>query len=124
MAARLNPEPAPPDLIDLRRISARELDPLLREEIAAWRADLDWEFDKSADLILSTFIDEALQEESCISISSVKIRRASPLPLFTTPVNCHVGLIGAPSSLSLAREEDEVGFSTLGNMLRTIENAI
>jgi hypothetical protein len=82
------------------------------------------EFDKSADLILSTFIDEALQEESCISISSVKIRRASPLPLFTTPVNCHVGLIGAPSSLSLAREEDEVGFSTLGNMLRTIENAI
>jgi archaellum biogenesis ATPase FlaH len=82
------------------------------------------EFDKSADLILSTFIDEALQEESSISISSVKIRRAPPLPLFTTPVNCHVGLIGAPYSLSLAREEDEVGFSTLDNMFRTIENAV
>jgi len=56
MAARLNPEPAPPDLIDLRRVSARDLDPLLREEIAAWRDDLDWEFDKSADLV-RRFVD-------------------------------------------------------------------
>ena len=51
MAARLNPSPAQPDLIDLRRVSARALDPLLREEIATWRDNLDWEFDKSADLV-------------------------------------------------------------------------
>jgi ribosomal protein S18 acetylase RimI-like enzyme len=56
MAARLNPEPASPDLIDLRRVSARELDPLLREETAAWRDDLDWDFDKSADLV-RRFVD-------------------------------------------------------------------
>jgi ribosomal protein S18 acetylase RimI-like enzyme len=56
MAARLNPEPAPPDLIDLRRITARDLDPLMREEIAVWRSELDWEFEKSADLV-RRFVD-------------------------------------------------------------------
>lgn len=56
MAARLNPEPAPPDLIDLRRVSARDLYLLLREETAAWRNDLDWDFDKSADLV-RRFVD-------------------------------------------------------------------
>ena len=56
MAARLNPDPAPPDLVDLRRISARELDPLLREEVAAWRDSLDWDFDKSASLV-RRFVD-------------------------------------------------------------------
>jgi ribosomal protein S18 acetylase RimI-like enzyme len=56
MAARLNPDPAPPDLVDLRRISGRELDPLLREEVAAWRDGLDWDFDKSASLV-RRFVD-------------------------------------------------------------------
>lgn len=56
MAARLNPEPAPADLIDLRRITARDLDPLLREEVAVWRTELDWEFEKSADLV-RRFVD-------------------------------------------------------------------
>jgi ribosomal protein S18 acetylase RimI-like enzyme len=56
MAARIHPEPASPDLVDLRRLSARDLDPLLREEIAAWRNELDWEFDKSADLV-RRFVD-------------------------------------------------------------------
>jgi ribosomal protein S18 acetylase RimI-like enzyme len=56
MAARIHPEPSSPDLVDLRRLSARDLDPLLREEIAAWRNELDWEFDKSADLV-RRFVD-------------------------------------------------------------------
>lgn len=56
MAARLNPEPAAPDLIDLRRISARDLEALLREEISEWREGLDWEFEKSADLV-RRFVD-------------------------------------------------------------------
>jgi ribosomal protein S18 acetylase RimI-like enzyme len=52
MAARLHPAPSrPPEIIDLRRISARELEPLLEEEIALWRNELDWEFEKSADLV-------------------------------------------------------------------------
>ena len=56
MAARIHPEPAPPDLVDLRRVSARDLDPLLKEEIALWRSELDWEFEKSADLV-RRFVD-------------------------------------------------------------------
>lgn len=56
MAARIHPEPAPPDLIDLRRLSARDLDPLLKEEVASWRDELDWDFEKSADLV-RRFVD-------------------------------------------------------------------
>jgi ribosomal protein S18 acetylase RimI-like enzyme len=51
MAARLHPEPEPPHILDLRRVSARDLDPVLNEETAAWRDELDWEFGKSADLV-------------------------------------------------------------------------
>jgi ribosomal protein S18 acetylase RimI-like enzyme len=38
-------------VVDLRRISADRLDPLLEEETAAWRTDLDWDFHQSADLV-------------------------------------------------------------------------
>ena len=52
MAARLNPEPASScEIVDLRRISSRDLDPLLRQEIAVWRDEFDWDFEKSADLV-------------------------------------------------------------------------
>jgi ribosomal protein S18 acetylase RimI-like enzyme len=54
MAARL--QPAPPDLVDLRRLSARDMEPLLAEEIQSWRRELEWEFDKSADLV-RRFVD-------------------------------------------------------------------
>jgi ribosomal protein S18 acetylase RimI-like enzyme len=58
MAARLNPPPPlrAPEIVDLRRISARELEPLLEEETIAWRDDLEWDFDKSADLV-RRFVD-------------------------------------------------------------------
>ena len=52
MAARLNPAPAPsPPMVELRRLSARTLDALLQEETGAWRQMLEWNFDKSADLV-------------------------------------------------------------------------
>jgi ribosomal protein S18 acetylase RimI-like enzyme len=52
MAARLNPVPLhSSQIVDLRRIAAPELEPILQEEIAAWRDELDWEFEKSADLV-------------------------------------------------------------------------
>lgn len=35
----------------MRRLSVRDLDPLLQEEIATWREELDWDFEKSADLV-------------------------------------------------------------------------
>lgn len=43
-------------MVDLRRLSARDLEPLLQEEIAAWREELDWDFEKSADLV-RRFVD-------------------------------------------------------------------
>jgi len=57
MAARLEPAPLrPPEIVDLRRLSARDLEPLLAEETAAWDEELEWEFDKSADLV-RRFVD-------------------------------------------------------------------
>jgi ribosomal protein S18 acetylase RimI-like enzyme len=57
MAARLNPAPTRRSpIIDLRSVSAMELEPILQEETIAWRAELDWDFDKSADLV-RRFVD-------------------------------------------------------------------
>jgi ribosomal protein S18 acetylase RimI-like enzyme len=52
MAARLHPSPASfQEIVDLRRLSARDLEPLLAEESAVWREELEWDFEKSADLV-------------------------------------------------------------------------
>lgn len=57
MAARLHPAPyRPPEIVDLRRLAARDLEPLLREETATWRQELEWDFEKSADLV-RRFVD-------------------------------------------------------------------
>jgi ribosomal protein S18 acetylase RimI-like enzyme len=45
-----------PELLDLRRLSAADLRPLLEEETAAWRTALDWDFGKSAELV-ERFVD-------------------------------------------------------------------
>ena len=50
------------------------------------------EFDKTADLILSTYIDKDLSEGRMI-ISSVKIRRAGPLKAFEATINLNVGFV-------------------------------
>jgi ribosomal protein S18 acetylase RimI-like enzyme len=57
MAARQHVAPTrPAEIIDLRRLTARDLEPLLAEEIATWRDDLSWDFEKSADLV-RRFVD-------------------------------------------------------------------
>jgi ribosomal protein S18 acetylase RimI-like enzyme len=57
MAARLNPAPLrPSEIVDLRRLTARDLEPLLQEETEAWRDLLEWDFEKSADLV-RRFVD-------------------------------------------------------------------
>jgi ribosomal protein S18 acetylase RimI-like enzyme len=38
-------------LVELRRVSAEQLSPVLDEEIALWRGGLDWDFRASADLV-------------------------------------------------------------------------
>ena len=56
MAARLHPAPRSPEIVDLRRLSAADLASLLEEETDAWRDQLDWDFEKSADLV-RRFVD-------------------------------------------------------------------
>jgi ribosomal protein S18 acetylase RimI-like enzyme len=57
MAARLYPAlRVPPEIVELRRLSARDLEPLLEEETGAWREELDWDFRKSAELV-RRFVD-------------------------------------------------------------------
>jgi ribosomal protein S18 acetylase RimI-like enzyme len=57
MAALLHPSfGQPPEIVDLRRLTAHELEPLLSEEIAAWRTSLDWDFERSAELV-QRFVD-------------------------------------------------------------------
>src|SRR5580698_5672809 len=57
MAARLHlTELRSPDMVDLRSLTARDLEPLLDEEIAAWRDELEWQFDQSASLV-RRFVD-------------------------------------------------------------------
>lgn len=38
-------------LMELRRVSAEQLAPVLEEEVAAWKRELDWDFRASADLV-------------------------------------------------------------------------
>jgi len=69
MAARLYPAPARhPELVDLRRISARDLEALLDEECAAWRTQLEWDFDKSADLV-RRFVDMSALNGSALVVN-------------------------------------------------------
>jgi ribosomal protein S18 acetylase RimI-like enzyme len=57
MAARLHPAPERHrELVDLRRLSAKDLEPLLKEECQSWRKELAWDFEKSADLV-RRFVD-------------------------------------------------------------------
>jgi ribosomal protein S18 acetylase RimI-like enzyme len=57
MAARLNPAPSrPPEIVGLRHLNSHALEPLLEEETAAWWHTLEWDFEKSADLV-RRFVD-------------------------------------------------------------------
>ncbi|HZT32260.1 MAG TPA: GNAT family N-acetyltransferase [Bryobacteraceae bacterium] len=63
MAARLEaaPRAGTPEVVPLRQLRAAHLEPLLEEEVHAWREALDWDFSKSADLV-RRFVDmHALQ---------------------------------------------------------------
>ncbi len=73
MAARLHPAPDQHrEIVDLRRLSARDLEPLLEEECHAWRNELEWDFEKSADLVrrfvgMSALTGSALVEDGRVA---------------------------------------------------------
>jgi ribosomal protein S18 acetylase RimI-like enzyme len=58
MAARTEPTSSaqPAQVLDLRRVDVRRMEPLLREETAAWQRTLEWDFTRSADLV-RRFVD-------------------------------------------------------------------
>jgi ribosomal protein S18 acetylase RimI-like enzyme len=39
------------EIVDLRRVAARDLEPLLADEVAEWRRELAWDFEPSAALV-------------------------------------------------------------------------
>src|SRR5580658_10650024 len=47
----LSQHAAEPEIVDLRDLVGRELDPLLLEETVEWQQELDWDFARSADLV-------------------------------------------------------------------------
>ena len=51
MAAQIEPVAQGPEIVDLHRLSAHELDPILLAETVEWRERLDWDFGRSADLV-------------------------------------------------------------------------
>src|ERR1017187_8380419 len=57
MAARLHPAPERyREMVGLRSLSARDLESLLEEECHAWQNEMEWDFEKSADLV-RRFVD-------------------------------------------------------------------
>src|SRR5690349_20539795 len=46
------------DILDLRHLRSREMEPLLEAEKALWRRELEWDYSASADLI-RRYIDSA-----------------------------------------------------------------
>jgi ribosomal protein S18 acetylase RimI-like enzyme len=51
MAALPDPFARAPEIVDVRRLGSRELDPVLLEETVEWDRELSWDFSQSADLI-------------------------------------------------------------------------
>jgi ribosomal protein S18 acetylase RimI-like enzyme len=46
------------EILDLRHLRSRDLEPLLEEERALWRSDLEWDYSASAELI-KRYVDSA-----------------------------------------------------------------
>ena len=88
MAALPEPLPCGPAIADLRRFSARELDPLLAEETGEWARVLDWDFSHSAGLVRK-FAD------SCSLTGYALLGSAGDLEGYGyTVLEDHKGLIG------------------------------
>jgi len=70
MAARSGPSPGA-QIVELRRLAGRELDPLLLEETVEWQRELDWDFGRSADLIRQFADGQALRGSALVDQGEV-----------------------------------------------------
>jgi len=88
MAARSQPHSGAlaDDVVELRRIAVEELTLVLEEEIAAWRTELDWDFQPSADLVRRFVQMQALNGFALV--------RASQVVGYSYYVSDNKGLIG------------------------------
>lgn len=51
VANSMGPNAGQREIVDLRRVSARDLEPLLADEVEEWRRELAWDFEPSAALV-------------------------------------------------------------------------
>ena len=56
-------------VVELRRVSAEQLAPILDEETAAWHEDLDWDFHSSSDLVRRFELERGAAQESALTFS-------------------------------------------------------
>lgn len=119
MAARLEPAPGAHSLslVNLRNLRSEDLDPLLDEEVEAWRNLLDWDFGKSAELV-RRFVDmRALN-----GFALVADGEAAGYSYFV--LEEHKGLIGdlfVRKAFSSAANENRLLESVLSGLTRTAQ---
>lgn len=67
-------DPVAPGIVDLRRVDVDHLNPLLEEETAAWRDELDWDFRPSSELIRRFVHMQALSGFALVTESAAGAR--------------------------------------------------
>jgi len=83
---------ASPELVDLRRVDVEQLNPILNEEIACWRDELDWDFLPSAELIRRFVHMQALNGFALVSRGNARPSRIEGYSYFVAEET--KGLIG------------------------------
>ena len=72
MATVLNSAPdRQREIVDLRRLAVSDLDSLLQEECRAWQDELEWDFDKSAELVRRFVAMRALSGSALVEDNQV-----------------------------------------------------
>ncbi len=87
MAALSDAMAVGPEIVELRQLSGRELDPLLLEETVEWQTELDWDFGRSADLVHQFADMRAL-------MGNALVERGEVVGYGYSVVEDHKGLIG------------------------------
>jgi ribosomal protein S18 acetylase RimI-like enzyme len=100
------------EIVPLRELVGRELDPLLLEETAEWKRELDWDFARSADLVHQFTDMRALQGFALLD-------RGEVAGYGYTVIEEHKGLIGDLYVRPAWREKAQGGEAEAG-LFRTL----
>ena len=80
MAAALV-DPVPFQTLDLRSVDVETLAPLLAEQIASWKTELDWDFTPSANLVRRFVQMHVLTGHALISRAAASNARMNSRPI-------------------------------------------